>query len=167
MFRRWESGHVIGLTRLIPNFRETFGAPYYVIHRANFHTALYRRALDLGVAVKLASRVVEYDVERTGIVLESGDCKEADLIVAADGLWLSGIVWIFVYVNFAAGVKSGARKLVGKSGPAFERTGFAAYRATVDVARINADPELSWLLDRPNLNIWYEWPRLETPQLRL
>lgn len=136
-----------------------------MIHRADFHTALYRRALDLGVAVKLASRVVEYDVERTGIVLESGDCKEADLIVAADGLWLFGIVWI--YVNFAAGVKSVARKLVDNSGPAFERTGFAAYRATVDVARIKADPELSWLLDRPSLNIWYECPRLETPQLRL
>jgi salicylate hydroxylase len=97
--------------------------------------------------------------------LESGDCKEADLIVAADGLWLSGIVWI--YVNFAAGVKSVARKLVGKSGPAFERTVFAACRATVDVARIKADPELSWLLDRPNLNFWYECSRLETPQLRL
>jgi salicylate hydroxylase len=150
---------------MIPNFRETFGAPYYVIHRANFHTALYRRTLDLGVAVKLASRVVEYDVERTGIVLESGDWKEADLIVAADGSWLSGIVWS--YVKFAAGVKSVARKLVDKSGPAFERTVFAAYRATVDVARIKADPELSWLLDRPNLNFWYECSRLETPQLRL
>jgi salicylate hydroxylase len=136
-----------------------------VIHRANFHTALYRRALHLGVAVKLASGVVKYDAKSTGIILESGDYKEADLIVAANGLWLSGIVRI--YVNFAAGVKSVARKLVGKSGPAFERTGFAAYRATVDVSRIKTDPELSWLLDRPNLNIWYECPRLETPQLRL
>lgn len=77
---------MIGLTQLIPNFRETFEAPYYVIHRANFHTALHRRALDLGVTIKLAAKVVEYDVVKNGIVLDNGDSVEADLVVAADGL---------------------------------------------------------------------------------
>jgi salicylate hydroxylase len=53
------------------------------------------------------------------------------------------------------GVKSIARNCVDDSDrPPFERTGFAAYRATVDVAKIKADPDISWLLDRPNLNIW-------------
>lgn len=33
-------------------------------------------------------------------------------------------------------------------------TGFAAYRATVDVEKMKADPEVSWLLDQPALNIW-------------
>lgn len=41
---------------------------------------------------------------------------------------------------------------------AFEQTGFAAYRATVDVAKMKADPEISWLLERPSLNIWYGIP---------
>ncbi|GLI76939.1 hypothetical protein PoHVEF18_005221 [Penicillium ochrochloron] len=136
-FRRWKSGAVIGLTKLIPNFRETFGAPYYVIHRANFHTALHERALDLGVSVKLAARVVKYDSQAGSITLADGTSASADLIVAADG------------------VKSIARREVdGSDGPSFERTGFAAYRATVDVAKMKADPEISWLLDRPNLNIW-------------
>jgi salicylate hydroxylase len=54
-----------------------------------------------------------------------------------------------------AGVKSIARREVdGSDHPSFERTGFAAYRATVDVAKMKADSEISWLLDRPNLNIW-------------
>ncbi|OOQ86279.1 salicylate hydroxylase [Penicillium brasilianum] len=136
-FRRWESGDVIGLTKLIPNFRETFGAPYYVIHRANFHTALHKRALDLGVKIKLAARVVKYDAVGGSITLADGSSASADLIIAADG------------------VKSIARSLVDESDqPQFERTGFAAYRATVDVAKMKADPEISWLLDRPNLNIW-------------
>ncbi|KAJ5355468.1 uncharacterized protein N7496_012680, partial [Penicillium cataractarum] len=136
-FRRWESGDVIGLTKLIPNFRETFGAPYYVIHRANFHTALHERALDLGVKVKLAARVVKYDAVEGSITLADGSSASADLIIAADG------------------VKSVARGQVDESGqPQFEQTGFAAYRATVDVAKMKADPEISWLLDRPNLNIW-------------
>lgn len=57
--------------------------------------------------------------------------------------------------NFVAGVKSIARREVDDSDrPSFERTGFAAYRATVDVAKMKSDPEISWLLDRPNLNIW-------------
>jgi salicylate hydroxylase len=87
-FRRWQSGDVIGLTRLIPSFREQFGAPYYVIHRANFHSALHRRALDLGVTVKVASRIVGYDIEGPSIVLANGETASADLIVAADGVGL-------------------------------------------------------------------------------
>lgn len=86
-FRRWQSGNVIGLTRLIPNFREQFGAPYYVIHRANFHSALHKRALDLGVTVKVASRVVGYNIEGPSIVLGDGETVSADLVVAADGIY--------------------------------------------------------------------------------
>lgn len=86
-FRRWESGDIIGLTPLIPRFRNLYDAPYYVIHRANFHSALHKRALDLGVTVKVASRVIGYNVEGPNIILENGDPHSADLIVAADGIW--------------------------------------------------------------------------------
>ncbi|RHZ43502.1 putative salicylate hydroxylase [Aspergillus thermomutatus] len=136
-FRRWENGKVIGHTRLIPGFRQTFGGPYYVIHRADFHSALYRRALDLGVTVKLACRVVDYNPQVPRIKLEDGQSFEADLIVAADG------------------IKSIARtKLHGDIEKPLEKPGFAAYRATVDVNLIKQDPELSWLLTQPSLNLW-------------
>jgi salicylate hydroxylase len=69
----------------MPDFRNVFHAPYYVIHRADFHTALHRRALDLGVSIKLASRVTEYNPQSPSIFLESGTTVSADLIVAADG----------------------------------------------------------------------------------
>ncbi len=35
-----------------------------------------------------------------------------------------------------------------------EKTGFAAYRATVGATKIKDDPEISWLLEKPSLNIW-------------
>lgn len=35
------------------------------------------------------------------------------------------------------------------------RTGFAAYRATIDVNKMKDDPEISWLLEKASLNIWY------------
>jgi salicylate hydroxylase len=83
--RRWQTGHVIGLTQIIPNIQRTFGTPYYVIHRANYQSALYRRALDVGVKIKLASRVIDYDTQGPSIVLEDGVVVSAHLVVAADG----------------------------------------------------------------------------------
>ena len=84
--RRWENGTVIGLTKLIPDFEEKFGAPYYVIHRANLQIAMYRLAVDLGVDVMLGQGVKEYDGERARVVLESGMVVEGNLVVAADGM---------------------------------------------------------------------------------
>ncbi|KKA22978.1 Uncharacterized protein T310_2992 [Rasamsonia emersonii CBS 393.64] len=136
-FRRWENGQVIGHTRLIPDFRQTYHAAYYVIHRADFHTALYRRAIDLGVTVRLDSRVVDYDANRPSVTFQDGTSVSADLIVAADG------------------VKSIARRIVleGNDQPP-RRTGFAAYRSTVEVDRLKRDPEIRSLLQEPALNIW-------------
>ena len=84
-FRRWEDGNVIGHTKLVPEFRENFNAPYYVIHRAHFHDALYRKALELGVHVRLASRVEKYDLDAPSVELSNAEVVTADLIVAADG----------------------------------------------------------------------------------
>lgn len=84
-FRRWENGNLLGFTRLLPDFRETFNAPYYVVHRADLHAALVRRSSDLGVTLKLGQRVVDYDVNEPSIRLESGGIVTADLVVAADG----------------------------------------------------------------------------------
>ena len=83
--RRWENGHKIGFTRLIPDFRENFKAPYYVIHRGHFHDALHKCALELGVVVKVTSKVVDYDLEAPSVTLEDGSVVSADLVVGADG----------------------------------------------------------------------------------
>ena len=57
------------------------------------------------------------------------------------------------------GLKSIARvKVLGGSDQPPLRTGFAAYRATVDVDKIIADPDTAWLLETPGLNVWYACP---------
>ena len=136
-FRRWEDGQIIGRTSLIPDFRQKFDAPYYVVHRAHFHDALYKVALQLGVVVKTDHKVVDYDPETPTVTLANGAILRADFVVAADG------------------VRSIAREkvLTFADKPAL-RTGFAAYRATVDVERMKEDPNISWLLEKPGLNIW-------------
>lgn len=83
-FRRWENGDVIGLTALDSEFAENFGSPYHVVHRADFHKALHQRAIELGVQVRLNSRVVEY-AGGSSAVLQDGSVVDGDLVVAADG----------------------------------------------------------------------------------
>lgn len=39
----------------------------------------------------------------------------------------------------------------------FQGPGFAAYRAVVDVGKMRRDPDLSWILEKPALNIWYSF----------
>jgi salicylate hydroxylase len=92
-FRRWENGGAIGYTKLIPEFQKNFGASYYVVHRAHFHDALYKRAIQLGVDVKVNCRVAKYDDYAAAVELANGMKLSADLIVGADGgnLTFSGL----------------------------------------------------------------------------
>ncbi|KAH0279191.1 hypothetical protein KCU91_g1931, partial [Aureobasidium melanogenum] len=136
-FRRWADGNAIGLTKLVPEFRSKYGAPYWVIHRAHFHQALHDLAVELGAKITTACRIVDYDEKTPSVTMVDGTQRTADLIIAADG------------------IKSIARKHISSEvddGP--RATGFAAYRATVDVDKMRDDPETSWLLARPALNIW-------------
>ncbi|KAF2658580.1 salicylate hydroxylase [Lophiostoma macrostomum CBS 122681] len=135
--RRWQTGEIIGLTKLVPNFRIKFDAPFYVVHRANLQLAMHELALKLGVTVKVNSGVKSYDADAPSITLEDGSVHHADLVVAADG------------------VKSEARKVVLKGDDqAPQRAGFAAYRAIVDTEMMKSDPDVSWLLDNPSQNLW-------------
>ncbi|KZL63356.1 fad binding domain-containing protein [Colletotrichum incanum] len=135
--RRWENGKLIGFTDLSESFVELCGAPYYVAHRAHLHSALYQRAVDLGVTVHLNSKVSNYDPHIPCASLAGGQCFAADLIVAADG------------------VKSSARKLlplVQVANPNY--TGFAVYRATLDVSKMRKIPEIAWILEKPGVHMW-------------
>ncbi|CAN9305919.1 unnamed protein product [Alternaria alternata] len=136
-FRRWEDGREIGRTALGKDFRENFKVPYYVVHRAHFHHALHQRALQLGVMIELNARVVKYSEKSASVELANNSIIMADLVIAADG------------------IKSKARATIYKDTihePSFN--GFAAYRATVDVQKIKADPEIAWIIEEPSLNIW-------------
>ena len=83
--RRWKDGTVIGYTKLKPDFRIKFHAPYYLVHRAHFHEALHGLALQYGVKIKVAHKVVDYDENVPSVTVENGMTFVADLIVAADG----------------------------------------------------------------------------------
>lgn len=53
------------------------------------------------------------------------------------------------------GVNSSARKLVPKALESTPHiTGFASYRAEINMERMKEDPELAELLERSSLNLW-------------
>jgi salicylate hydroxylase len=61
---------------------------------------------------------------------------------------------LIAYLNLP-GIKSLAREVVEPHidhEPSF--SGFAAYRATVDVEKMRADPGLASLLEKPSINLW-------------
>ena len=62
-----------------------FGSPYYVTHRAHLHQALHEAVVELGIHVKLSSRIRHYDMEGPSIILDDGTQIHADFVVAADG----------------------------------------------------------------------------------
>lgn len=84
-FRRWQNNAIIGVTDLSPEFSAQYGAPYYVVHRAHLHTALYEQAVELGVKIRLDSKVHAYDPETACISLSDGNTFQGHLVVAADG----------------------------------------------------------------------------------
>ncbi|KAF2436269.1 FAD/NAD(P)-binding domain-containing protein [Tothia fuscella] len=136
-FRRWQTGETIGYTKLVPDFRETYGAPYCVVHRAHFHDALFQRAIELGVRIVTGAKVVSYDFDAPSITVEDGTVHAADLVIAADG------------------IRSPARKqLLGEMDRPPTLAGFAAYRATVSAERMKADPDTAWLVEKPSQNCW-------------
>lgn len=83
--RRWEDGTKIAYTKLVPEFRDNFEAPYYVVHRAHFHNALHQRAVELGVNVIVNSKVDVYDAEAATVRVMDGKFYCGDLVIAADG----------------------------------------------------------------------------------
>lgn len=86
-FRRWENGEPIGYTKLVPDFRDNFDAPYYVIHRADFHQALHKLAQHHGVHLEVNCKVSKYDAEQGKVTTLDGRTFCGDLVIGADGMY--------------------------------------------------------------------------------
>ena len=75
-----------------------YRAPLAGCHRADLQQALIQKAMELGVLIKLNARVIALDLDpKAGdgnprmksvrVTMESRGYLDADLVVAADGLW--------------------------------------------------------------------------------
>ncbi|GBE85599.1 FAD-dependent monooxygenase OpS4 [Sparassis crispa] len=134
VFRRYCTGERVGYSKWAEKM-EIFGAPYYHIHRADFHKLLFDLAAPY-MTLRLKSTVVAVDPDEPSVTLASGEVVRGDLIVGADG------------------VKSFIQRVVlGHVNPA-QATGDAVYRALIPTALMITDPDLKPLVDTPEMTGW-------------
>ncbi|KAM6529318.1 hypothetical protein FALCPG4_007457 [Fusarium falciforme] len=115
--------------------RAKYGAPFVDLHRVDLQLALYERARQLGVTFHLGEKVETIDFDQTTVITQSGTKAQADLIVAADGLWS----------------KCRQAFVDGEGSPM--PTGDLAYRVLISLDDIN-DPELRDWVSNPSVHFW-------------
>ena len=129
-------GPELSRQNLIPFVRETYNAPYFVIHRRDFQRVLVNKAKALEVDIRLDSSVTDIDFSRPSLKLHNGEEFQADLIIGADGM------------------NSKCRAaLLGHASP-LQNTGQMAYRMTVSMKDVQSRSELQPLLDGYDINCW-------------
>lgn len=138
--RRYSDGRVLSRTSdFDQDLRTKYGVPFLDLHRVDVQRVLAARAEDLGVELRLGSRVADIDFDTSKLTLESGETLHADLLVGADGLWS----------------KCRERFLLSKNQipDAPLPTGDLAYRIVLDASNIT-DSSLKPLITDPTVNFW-------------
>ncbi|OAL28800.1 hypothetical protein AYO22_02665 [Fonsecaea multimorphosa] len=129
--KRYKDGKIlcsrIGGEKMMKDFK----GPWFVIHRADYHSVLLDEVLRLGGKLRLNAEAVEIKVstENPHVVLQTGEIIEADVIVGAD--------------------------VLGQPSPPVP-TGDLAYRGTFSRAQLEAlqDPRVDELM---NSRCTYNW----------
>jgi salicylate hydroxylase len=83
--RRWEGGEILGSSPLMPEVERKYGAPQYVVHRADIHTAMMEQAQKVA-DIRVNSMVLSVDFDKPSVTLVDGTSLEADVVVGADGM---------------------------------------------------------------------------------
>ncbi|KAF8142161.1 monooxygenase [Boletus edulis] len=131
------------LLRVQPLPSPWFDAYTYAGHRARIHDVLLRHAVSLGIDIRMGQEVVDYwednENKTAGVLLRSGECLRADLVVAADG------------------IKSHARKYVLGHHDRPHPSGYAIYRTWFDAKEqgVDTDPRTSFLCK--DGDVLYAW----------
>ena len=86
--RRYSDGKVLSRTfNFDREMRAKYDSPFWDLHRVDVQRALYDRAKELGIEVRLGAKVAKIDFDRPALELETGEELNADLLIGADGLW--------------------------------------------------------------------------------
>uniref|UniRef100_A0A060TFY0 ARAD1D18392p n=1 Tax=Blastobotrys adeninivorans TaxID=409370 RepID=A0A060TFY0_BLAAD len=132
--RSYHDGTILSTQALNTYLEDTYGFPYWHIHRADFHKVLYEATIELGVPMKLGERVEEADFENNAVITSKGNRYTADVIIGCDG------------------VRSKCRSLMGSLGEVVN-TGDLAYRMLIHSSKLKGNSDVEFLL-KPNLNFW-------------
>jgi salicylate hydroxylase len=125
-------------------YEKQCGTPFWDFHRADLHTGLLQRAVELGAKLTTKARVVDVEYEddiqnnvtKAVAVCVDGKKYKADLVVGADG------------------INSKCRDiLLGHEDPPL-LTGDLAYRLLLNTEDMLKDPDLRDFVEDPQVNYW-------------
>lgn len=133
--RSYRDGTILSRMDLVPHMEDTYGAPWLLIHRANFQKVLAAKADSLGVDIRLGYSVKKDALSNLYLPSACGDVQlHADAVLGSDGL----------HSICRAEVQSGTLRT----------TGDIAYRITIKAEDMRKHDELVGLLESPNINAW-------------
>ncbi|TQW01407.1 salicylate hydroxylase [Cordyceps javanica] len=134
---RYSSGNIL-LRRDQDWLQKSFGSPWMVIHRADYHKVLWGRSKELGVELSLGAETVHVDFNTTEVILKSNEKISADVIIGADGLW------------------SMTRDSILECRSPPTATGDLAYRVTISAEQIESlnDASVSELCSQSGVKTW-------------
>ncbi|KAE8138848.1 hypothetical protein BDV38DRAFT_270371 [Aspergillus pseudotamarii] len=136
--RRYKDGGLITSMECGQTVAREYGAPWVIIHRADYQQILFNRAMLLGVEIRFGANANDLDVEDTLVVLEGGEVVTGDIIIGADGLW------------------SKLRDTISDRPVPLIETGDMAYRAVFPRRQLEAlrDPEIDSLCSKTSVTAW-------------
>ncbi|KAI0389969.1 putative monooxygenase [Xylariaceae sp. FL0594] len=111
-------------------------------HRGEFHSVVFEHALEIGVEMRLGSRVVDYfeNDDEAGVVLESGEKMTANVVLAAEG------------------VRSKGRKIVLGYEDKPKASGYAVYRVWFAADQMAKDLDLRYFTDNGDKHVAWLGP---------
>ncbi|GIK00073.1 hypothetical protein Aspvir_004088 [Aspergillus viridinutans] len=151
--RRYKDGRIITSMPCGESLVKEYGAPWIVIHRADYHQILLDKARDLGVEIRLGALVEKILVEETAVIV-GNETITGDVIIGADGSFLS--ILDSTSQAHKTGLWSKVREVVLDEPHTPEETGDLAYRATFSRAKLLAlnDPEVKTLCEKQGVTAW-------------
>lgn len=122
-FRRYDTGELMHRIPFAEAHERNHGAPYYHLHRADFHRILVEKVLSMDPqCITLNARAVGFNESAQGVTLKLADGSSAsgDVLVGADG------------------IKSAIRAQIAGPTPV-TYTGYVAWRVTVPREKLPGD----------------------------
>ena len=108
------------------------------MHRVDLQRAMAARCDELGVVLKLSSKVVSVDFENAAVTIEGGEVVKGDVVLCTDGLW-----------------SSTRGQFLGRPSRAI-LTGDLAYRIVINTSDLSGPdaPELKKFIEDEMVNFW-------------
>ena len=134
--RRYADGSQLADLQLGEYHRNLYGSHFWDIHRHDLIMALLQRAVELGVEIRVNSKVIDVDFDSATVTLESGGTVSGDLIIGCDGL------------------NAITRKKIAPMDEQPEYTGDIAFRVLINIGEDTVDEDFMRLSRNPQVTYW-------------